>query len=308
MKTGSCELAVVGGGITALTAAWQAALDSCQVLLVAGNDLPGGLVANIGALDGFPGSAPVAGMAMAERLQQDIVAHGGMIERGVAKGIDAVDGGLVLRTATAQWRAGKVIVAAGARLAALDVPGAAALRDKGVLQCAWCNAGLFRGRQVVVVGAGDSAFQETLHLAGHDARVTMVIRGEAVRARRSLVEQAAANEAITFLWSTEVTAIAGTDRVTGVTLRDRGSGETTALDCDAVFPYIGLVPESAWLGDLAETTPSGAVITDARLCTRTSGLYAAGAVRHGYGGRLTDAVGEATLAAREACAALAGNL
>ncbi|MBL8383523.1 MAG: FAD-dependent oxidoreductase [Burkholderiales bacterium] len=307
MKTGSCELAVVGGGITALTAAWHAALDGCQVMLLAGDDLPGGLVANIGAVDGFPGSAPVAGMAMAERLMQGIVAHGGIIERSVAEGIDAASGGLVLRTATARWRAGKVIAATGARLAALDVPGAAALRDKGVLQCAWCNAGLYRGRRVVVIGAGDAAFQETLHLAGCGAKVTMVIRGEAVRARRSLVEQAAANEAITFLWSTEVTEVIGTDHVTGVALREHGSGETSSLDCDAVFPYIGLVPAGAWLGDLVETGPAGAVITDARLRTRTSGLFAAGAVRQGYGGRLTDAVGEATLAAREACAALAGN-
>lgn len=307
MKSGSCELAVVGGGITALTAAWHAALDGCQVLLVAGTDLPGGLVANIGALDGFPGSTPVTGMAMADQLLERVAEHGGIIERSRAEGIAATGDGLVLRTATGHWRAAKVIAATGARLAGLDVPGAAALRDKGVLQCAWCNAGLFRGRHVVVVGAGDAAFQETLHLAGYGAKVTMVIRGEAVRARRSLVEKAAANEAIAFLWSTEVIEVAGADHVTGVTLRDRAGGEVSSLACDAVFPYVGLEPETAWLGELVETAPSGAVVTDARLRTRTSGLYAAGAVRHGYGGRLTDALGEATLTARDACAALAGN-
>ena len=177
-------------------------------------------------------------------------------------------------------------------------------RDNGVLQCAWCNAGLFRGRHVAVVGAGDAAFQEAAHLAKLGVKVTLIVRGEQVRARRAMVEQAAANESIAFLWSTEVTAVIGAGFVTGIGVRDLQTNTTSSIDCDAVFPYVGLQPNSEWMNDLVDRAPSGAVITDAGFRTRTPGVFAVGALRHGYGGRLTHALGEATSAAIEASAEL----
>jgi thioredoxin reductase (NADPH) len=201
------------------------------------------------------------------------------------------------------WRASSP-PPAQASLKPLQVQGAERFRDNGVLQCAWCNAGLFRGRQVVVVGAGDAAFQEAIHLARSGARVTIVMRGEVVRARRALVEQVAGDDTITLMWSSEVTAVAGAEHLSGVEVRDLASGTTSLLACDAVFPYIGLAPNAAWLGDLVAHAPSGAVITDENMRTKTSGLFAIGALRHGYRGRLTDAMGEASAAAAAACAEL----
>lgn len=304
MKSREFELAVVGGGIAALTAAWHAAQNGCRVVLITGTDLAGGLVTNIGALDGFPAVAPTGGLALAERLQEQAKALGVEVVEAQVDSLAAAGGKFVLQSPSGQWRAAKVIAATGARLKDLDVPGADTFRDKGVLQCAWCNAGLFRGRQVVVVGAGDAAFQEAAHLARTGAKLTMVVRGEQVRARRALVEQIASNEAITFLWSSEVTAIVGEAHVTAVDLRDAQSGAVSRIACDAVFPYVGLQPNSAWLNDLVERAPAGAVITDAQCTTRTPGLFAIGALRHGYGGRLTHAMGEATSAAIAAATAL----
>ena len=304
MKPADYELAVVGGGIAALTAAWHAALNGCRVLLLPGTDLPGGLVANIGALDGFPSTAPTSGMALAERMHEQASALGVETVHENVDSLSVAGTHLVLRSASREWRAAKVIAASGARLKPLDVPGAMELRDKGVLQCAWCNAGLFRGRHVVVVGAGDAAFQEAAHLAKLGAKVTIIVRGEQVRARRALIEQASANESVAFLWSTEVTAVIGEGFVTGIGVRDLQTRATSTLACDAVFPYVGLQPSSEWMNDLVDRAPSGAVITDARFMTRTPGLFAVGALRHGYGGRLTHALGEATSAAIEVSADL----
>ena len=304
MKPAEYELAVVGGGIAALTAAWHAALDGSRVILLAGADLPGGLVANIGAPDGFPSSVPTSGMVLAERMHEQASALG---VDTVRENIDSlsVDGArLILRSSSREWRAAQVIGATGARLKPLDVPGAMEFRDKGVLQCAWCNAGLFRGRHVAVVGAGDAAFQEAAHLAKLGVKVTLIVRGEQVRARRALIEQASANESVAFLWSTEVNAVIGKDFVTGVELRDLQTGVRSTIACDAVFPYVGLQPNSEWMNDLVDRAPSGAVVTDARFRTRTPGVFAVGALRHGYGGRLTHALGEATSAAIEVSAEL----
>ena len=306
MRAGQFDLAVAGGGIAALTAAWHAAQNGARVICLTGSGLLGGLVANIGALEGFPAAAATAGLSLAEKLLADAAALGVACEPLDVDTVSATHAGFSVCAGAREWRVAEVIAATGARLRPLEAPGAERFGNNGVLQCAWCNAGLFRGRHVVVVGAGYSAFQEAIHLVKSGVRVTIVMRGEMVRARRALVEQVADNESVTLLWSSEVTAVNGEARLTGVELRDRGSGTTSTLACDAVFPYIGLAPNGAWLGDLVERDAQGGVLTDARLCTKTPGLFAIGALRHAYGGRLTDALGEASAAAAMACFELDG--
>lgn len=304
MNPADFELAVAGGGIAALTAAWHAAQNGARVIVFAGADLPGGLVANVGVLEGFPATTPTSGLALAERLRAEAKSLGACFEFQPVERIVAGANGFALHAGARDWRAAKVIAATGARLKLLEVPGAERFRERGVLQCAWCNAGLFRGRSVAVVGSGDAAFQEALHLTHNGARVTMIMRGEQVRARRVLMERVAGDETVQLRWSSEVTAIKGDAHLTGIELRDLASGTIETLACDAVFPYIGLAPNSAWLGDLAVRSPAGSVLTDANMRTKTPGLYAIGALREAYRGRLTDALGEASTAAAAACAEL----
>lgn len=308
MNPNDYDLAVAGGGIAALTAAWHAAQHGARVIVFSGVELPGGLVANIGKLEGFPAAAPTSGIALAEQLRNEAQALGVSVQPIDVENLSRTGATFVLHAAARDWRAGKVIAATGARLKPLEVPGAERFRDNGVLQCAWCNAGLFRGRQVAVVGAGDAAFQEAIHLARSGARVTMLMRGDQVRARRALVEQVAGDETVQLLFSSEVTAVNGADHLTGVEIRDLATGTISSLACDAVFPYLGLRPNTDWLGEMVERNTNGAVITDARLRTKTPGLYAIGAVRQGYGGRLTDALGEASAAVAQVAAELAITL
>ena len=296
MNPNDYDLAVAGGGIAALTAAWHAAQHGARVIVFSGSGLPGGLVANIGKLEGFPSITPTSGIALAEHLRDEAQALGASFQPIDVEFLSSKGAAFVLRAAARDWRADKVIAATGARLKPLEVPGAERFRDNGVLQCAWCNAGLFRGRQVAVVGAGDAAFQEAVHLARSGARVTMIMRGEQVRARQTLVEQVAADETVQLLFSSEVTSVSGADRLTGVVIRDVASGNMSSLTCDAVFPYVGLQANADWLGDLVDRGPDSTVVTDARLRTKTPGLFAVGALRQGYGGRLTDAIGDASAA------------
>jgi len=295
--TGRADVAVVGGGITGLTAAHHAALEGASVVHFVGAGVPGGLVANVGELDGFPATGPVAALDMAMRLT----------EENQRLGVEVVPEDVVrLEAAGVRWRlsteAGgrevrSVVAATGARLRMIEVPGAERLMDKGVSQCAWCNGSLYRGAEVVVIGGGDSAVQEALHLAKHAAQVTIVTRGEALKARRSLVERAAANERISFRWEAEIVEVLGGEGVTGVRLRERATGEAEEVECAGLFVYVGLQPASEWLPDKIDRDADGHVLTDAALATSAPGIWAAGAVRKGYGGRLTHAVGEATAAA-----------
>ena len=298
------DLAVVGGGVAAYVAAAQAASMGLQVVHLAGSGLPGGLVANVGALEDYPAApAPVSGAELVTALagQADGLAVRRIPE--AARSIASTSAGFVIAGEGGPWRAGQVIAATGASLKSLDVPGAERFTDRGLLQCAWCNAGLFRGRPVVVVGGGDSALQEALHLARHAKTVTVVVRGEALRARHSFAARAADHDNIEFRWEAEVLGLEGETTLEAILIRERFATEPERIACDAVFAYTGLVPASAWLGDLADRDAQRAVHTDARLQTRTPGLYAVGALRSGYSGRLAVAIGEATLAAQHAARA-----
>ena len=301
-----CDIAVIGGGFSGLTAAHHAALSGAKVVHVIGTGLPGGLAANVGALDGFPAATdPVSALDIALRLTEQNDALGVEVVAEGVSGITLEGDHRVLDIAGERCRARAVIVATGARLKMLDAPGAERLLDRGVSQCAWCNGSLHKGQDVVVVGGGDAALQEALHLAQYAASVTIVTRGDRLRARRSTIDRATANETISIRLRSEVAEVLGDDAVTGVHVRCRDGG-VLDLPCSGVFVYIGITPNAELIGDLARRDVRGFVLTDADMETATPGIFAAGAVRSGYSGRLTSAMGEATTAALTAWGRVAG--
>ncbi|MDX5359970.1 MAG: NAD(P)/FAD-dependent oxidoreductase [Alphaproteobacteria bacterium] len=297
------DIAVIGGGITGLTAAHHAALGGASVVHVRGEDLPGGLIGNVGRIEGFPsGGRDVSGADLALGIAEANKALGVEDLAENAAAVEKAARGFSIATDGRTIRAGQVIAATGARLKALDVPGAEALEGKGVSQCAWCDGALNRGRDVVVLGAGDAALEAALYLAPLARQVTVVTHGDGVRGRQAYVTRLADHENVDFRWACEVTEIVGENGVEAVRIRDTESGGTEDLPCYGVFVFIGQEPNSEMFAGLVERDEAGRILTDAGLETSCEGLFAAGAVRAGYGGRLVQAVGEAATAANAAVA------
>jgi thioredoxin reductase (NADPH) len=186
----------------------------------------------------------------------------------------------------------------------LDVPGADALRGKGVSQCAHCDGYFFKGQDVIVLGGGDSALQETLVLAPLCRTVTIVVRSR-LRARQVYVERAAGAANVKFIWDSEVDAVLGNGTVSGVRLRNIRTGERSEIACAGVFPFIGVEPNTEFLPTSIRRDDSGRVITDERMRTAEPSIFAIGALRSGFSGELTGATGEASIAAATAAADLA---
>lgn len=282
------DVIVIGCGIAGLSAARECLRSGMRIATIEAL-FPGGLVLNVNHLDGeIQGS----GMDLATDLMTEVGTLGGESLTGAVDTIRAEGDGLVVSSEAGEHYACAVIVASGAKIKRLGIPGEAELEGQGVSQCAECDGPLFHGKDVVVVGGGDSALQEALAVAQFARRVHLLHRGDAFRARRQFVDAVAAEPKISVRFLTEVSAIAGSQGVAAVQLK--GGGE---IACAGFFAYPGLEPVCGFLPRAAARDAKGALITDARLSTTMPGVYAAGAVRAGYGGLLAHAIADGFAAA-----------
>lgn len=289
------DLVVIGGGIAGLTAAVQAARRGLSVALLERDLAFGGQVATVNALDDWPALGVTSGVELAAALAQQARDLGArmIIESVRTLTFNALH--VTVETNSASIPARRVLIATGARLRSLGVPGEEQFRGKGVSQCAHCDGPLFRNEDVVVVGGGDAALQEALVLAQHCRSVTIVARS-ALRARQAYVDRAAGLDNIQFAWESAVTAILGRETVTGVRVDTVGTANATDIACSGVFPFVGVTPNTACLPATIDRDAHDAVKTDADYRTAVPGVFAVGAVRSGYRGDLISAAGEAASA------------
>lgn len=292
------DLAVIGGGIAGLAAAHHAARSGQAVLLFEPSGIYGGQIATIAQVEGLPIPGDVSGQAIAidlvekcQRLGVDIKATG--VERIEINGeLRCVD------QEGATSRARSIVIASGATLRKLGVPGEDELTGRGISHCADCDGPLFRGKDVVVVGAGDAAAQEAVILSKFCRRVTILARG-AARAKQIYAERLRSLENVTFMWDVVVESIRGKEKVEAISLRSLKDGGTRDLECAAVFPFVGTVPNSYFVPRTL-CDADGYVVTDRRYQTQAARVFAAGAIRRDYGGQISQAVSEGVSAAQAA--------
>jgi len=292
------DIVVAGSGIAGLTAALTAARLGRKTLVLTG-DLLGGQLLSINRIDGFPGFPDgIAGYDLCPITQEQAQAAGAELAATELAGIGAQDEGWRIATAAGEDHAARaVILATGARLKMLGIPGEERLFGKGVSHCASCDAPLLRGRVVAVVGGGDSAAQEALTLAEAASRVVILHRGETLTAQAAYRDQLLAHPKVELRCNTVVEEIVGETHVTGVRTRDRRTGAAGDLDLAGVFVYIGLQPNSAVVAGLVPLDAGGRIPTDGAMRTTLRGICAAGAVRAGWPGRAAISAGEGAAAA-----------
>ena len=294
------DIIVAGGGIAGLTAALTAARLGRKTLVLTGNVL-GGHLLNIEKIDGYPGFPEgVPGFDLCPIAQEQAIEAGAEFAMSEITGIEPAETGWQVATSDATYRCRAVILATGTRLREIGVPGESLLRGKGVSQCASCDAPLLSNRAAVVAGGGDSALQEALTLADHCSSVTVVHHGESLTAQASYRELAMQKPNIATLPNSEIVEITGADAVESVRVKSLTTGDTSVLDCAAVFVFVGLEFNSSYVADASLLDADGAIVTDTALRTALPALFAAGTVRAGSSARAAAAAGEGATAALSA--------
>jgi len=294
MSDSNFDVIVIGAGITGLTAAKHAVQQGLSTANIEAL-LFGGLVININELDG---EAHGSGTDLASNLMMEV---GELGAANLSETVTALarDGNFLTATTDAgTHRARAVIIASGAKLKRLGIPGEAEFEHRGVSQCADCDGPMYKDEDVVVAGGGDSALQEALVLAHFCKRVHLVHRGTKFRARPHLIDAVAARNNIYPMWNTVAEEVLGVQMVTKVRVRNAGDGKTTEIPCSGFFAYIGLEPNCEFAPAEIQRDANRCLMTDHSLQTAMPGVFAAGAVRAGYGGLLTHAVAEGDLAAK----------
>ena len=159
------------------------------------------------------------------------------------------------------------------------MPGELEFMGRGVSVCATCDAFFFRGKDVVVLGGGDTAVEEAIFLTKHVNSVRIVHRRDKLRAQKIIQERAFANSKISFEWDSVVESINGREHVVGVTLRNVKTGDKKDIPCDGVFVFIGWDPNTAYLKDLLSLDDKGYIVVDHKMAASVPGIFAAGEVR-----------------------------
>lgn len=295
------DVIVIGEGVSGLTAAGALAAAGLKVATMEAQ-LFGGLIINVNELEPVPAGKPASGAELASEMMQANSDAGVASIQEEATGVR--DEGTLKQVVTASGTHGarRIIVASGARLKRLNVPGEAEFEGRGVSQCADCDGPMYQNEDAIVVGGGDSALQEALVLANYCRRVTLVHRGSEFRAAAHFAEPVRSNGKISILWNATVEAILGTTMVEKARVK-HGDGRVEELPCAGVFAYIGLTPNAGFLPAEIARDEAGYVKTNDALETTLPGVWAIGAVRSGFAGTLADADNEAH---RAAAAVIAG--
>lgn len=295
--TTNFDLIVVGEGIAGLVCAGEAAKLGLKVASFEG-EFQGGLVMNLMHLEGYEEAQGASGLDHAMELASANRKAGVTAVAAQANSVLATVQGFSVHSDAGSYTARAVVMASGARVKKLGVPGEDDYQGRGVSHCADCDAPMFTGAQVVVAGGGDSAYQEALVLAPECAVVHIVHDGAEPTADARFLAAAAAHPNIRSWPGRRIEAVLGDAQgVTAVRLRtSAGAGEDLA--CAGVFAFIGLEPNSTAAPQEVLRDALGALVTDEGLQTGVSRLWAIGQVRSGFSGRLADAADEGRRAAQ----------
>jgi len=294
------EILVVGAGPAGLTAGIYAARSGHRALVLE-KAFAGGQMALTSEVENYPGfSEPVSGMLLAQTMEQQAIRFGCEVLSAEATGITAAPAGFEVATTTGPVAAAAVIVCTGVKPKLLGVPGEKELSGRGVSYCAVCDGPLFKGREVAVIGGGDSALDEALYLSNIASHVHVVHRRDEFRACPFAQQRLRERENITYHLSCVVESINGTQRVESLTIKNLKDASTIIVPVGGTFIYVGWLPNTGWCSSLLALDDSGNVKADDRLRTTAPGVFAAGDVRNTPLRQVATAVGDGALAAMSA--------
>ncbi len=291
------DAVVIGGGPAGMTAALYL-LRSQATVAVVEKMSPGGQMLMTHLIENYPGFPDgVEGWRLADAMAAhvDRYPHDKITDEVTA--IEPVEGGHRLKVGGEWIEAKALVLCTGARYKRVGIPGEKELLGKGVSYCALCDGNFFRDQVVAVIGGGNSALEESLYLSRIVKKLYLIHRRDEFRAQKCFQDRCEINPVISILRSSVVTEIQGKDKVTGIVVEDKKTGELKTLPVDGVFVFVGFEPQGDFYPPGLARDQGGFVITDDRMRTNIPGIFAAGDIRSKECRQVATAVGDGAAAA-----------
>jgi thioredoxin reductase (NADPH) len=272
------DVIIIGSGPAGLSAALYTSRAQLNTLVITGNQI-GGQVSLTFEVDNYPGFPEgIGGPEMVQAFQKHAERFGATMQIDTITAVDFSQRPFRLTGYSGDYVGRAIIIATGASPRKLEAPGEEELTGRGVSYCGTCDGWFFKEKEVLVVGGGDSALEESIFLTRFANSVTIAHRRDELRGGPHMQARAKANPKISFLYSTLVTEIKGEEKVSAVTLEDRKTGEKREHPIDGVFIFIGHIPNTDIFKDVLEMDERGYLIVDRNMRTKIEGVYAAGEV------------------------------
>jgi thioredoxin reductase (NADPH) len=306
-KVESVKLLIIGSGPAGLSAALYAARADLTPVVLAGMEL-GGQVSLTCSIENYPGFPDgIGGMNLIEQFQKHAERFGAKIVFDSASEADLSKEPFYIRGYDKEYHAESVIVATGASPIRLNVAGESEFIGKGVSFCATCDGFFFKGKNVIVVGGGDSAIEEAIFLTRYVNSVTIVHRRDTLRAGALLQKRALENQKIKFIWNSVLKEIMGDSSVNSARLINVITEEVTIVPTNGIFIFIGNAPNTGLFKGQLNLDERGYLITDKKMNTNIPGIFAAGEVSDPYFRQVITSAGMGAAAAMQAIHFLENN-
>jgi len=292
------KVVVIGSGPAGLTAALYTARARLEPLVISGTQL-GGQISITNEVENYPGFPEgTTGPELVELMRKQAEVFGARLAIDEVTKVDFTGGSpFTIESHSETYEAEAVIVTAGASPKRLGIPGEEELIGRGVSFCATCDGFFFREKDVVVVGGGDSAMEESIFLTRFANQVDVVHRRDKLRAGEALKRRAFSNEKLDFVWDTVVEEIVGNGQVKAIRTRNVNTGDTEERKTDGVFIFIGHYPNSSLFEGQLDMDDVGYLTVDKKMMTSVPGVFAAGEIQDPIYRQIGTSVGQGTAAA-----------
>jgi len=296
------NVVIIGSGPAGYTAAIYSARANLNPLLIAGLEV-GGQLSTTTIVENFPGFPEgIMGPDLMEAMRKQAVRFGGEVLQAYVSKVDCSRRPFLISTDDQEIEAKTLIICSGASARLLGLESEKKLIGYGVSTCATCDGYFFRGKEIIVVGGGDSAIEDAIFLTRFAGKVSVVHRRNHLRASKIMQDKAFSNPKIQFIWDAVVEEVydVGARTVRGVKLRNLKTGEVHDFPCDGVFVAIGHTPNTAIFEGQLEMDPNGYILTHDGCKTNISGVFAAGDVQDSVYRQAISAAGSGCMAAIDA--------
>ena len=273
------DTVILGGGPAGLSAGIYAARATGNIAIV-DVSMFGGQPSNYLELENYPAFPIVGGYDLMEKMEEHADKFGvNKFPMEEIQKIDLISTPKIIETLTHTFKAKSVIIATGAQPKKLGVKGEKEFLGRGVSYCAICDGAFYRDKTVAVVGGGNAALEEAMYLTKFATKVYVIHRRNEFRADKIVQNLAFKNEKLECVYDTVVNEINGEDTVKSLVIENVKTNETSTLNVDGIFPYIGFLPNTDLINGQVEQDSNGFIITDETMKTSIDGIFAAGDVR-----------------------------